>query len=886
MLNKLLLSVFFTGVLFSCTNSGVLIEDANMQEDVRQSLQRQKELAVHRSDQLFSLYDSNISKAEKEALDFLYAYMPLSDLSNHSGTFYLLHARYALKARNTFPWGAKIPNDIFLHYVLPHRVNNEYLDTARVVFYKELKERLQGLNMKQAALEVNHWCQEKVIYHSTNEYRTSSPLNTVKTAYGRCGEQSTFTVAAMRAAGIPARQIYTPRWPHTNDNHAWVEVWVDGNWYFMGACEPEPELNMGWFESPATRAMLTHHRTYGHIKTYDEVVATNPFYTEVNTLTRYARTKKIRVKVKDGGGSPVEGAEVSFQLPNFAEFYDIATVQTNSDGVCEFLTGLGDLMVWVNAEGQYAWKKLAVPNTDTLEIVLREKPEAGMVINHLIHAPAPSATADHSKVDRKGHSERLQYGDSLRTAYENTFIDSTASVDFANRLNLDPVKVFSLFEASRGNWPVVRRFLEYAGGANLEKAMMLLDVIAMKDRRDTPLKVLIDHLDYSANPLKYPDEIYQKYVFNPRIHNELLSAYKKDFQQFFEPAFIQKCQVSPVLLAKWVNENIQLNEKANPWGVPQLPVGVLELRVADRNSLNIFLVAVARSMGIASRVDKVRKQSQVLIEGEWIDIDPVNGKIGNRPKGNILINLAGNTPSGNVPKYYKDFTLNKFEGGGYETLDYASSKVFESFPASLGLDEGSYSLVTVKRLPDGSSKTRRVFFDVQQGKTEEVSLVIPDKGNIKAFEGDLTIDLNRTFEEYSSKEGISLNQLAGENGLVLIWIDPAREPSRHLVNDLTRLGSSFDKWPGSIALLLKPEKITPAFSIDQYDGLPNRSVFLIDESEWLLDIERELGIIMEEEMPAVLVVSASGNLVFQSSGYRIGIGDDVLNQVAVSCSIH
>ena len=58
---------------------------------------------------------------------------------------------------------------------------------------------------------------------------------------GNGGEESTFTVSALRTIGIPARQVYTPRWAHTDDNHAWVEAWVDGKWYFLGAC-PEPRM--------------------------------------------------------------------------------------------------------------------------------------------------------------------------------------------------------------------------------------------------------------------------------------------------------------------------------------------------------------------------------------------------------------------------------------------------------------------------------------------------------------------------------------------------------------------------------------------------------------------------------------------------------------------
>lgn len=99
--------------------------------------------------------------------------------------------------------------------------------------------------MEKAALEVNHWCHEHVIYKPTNA-RTRSPLATMLTAYGRCGEESIFTLAALRAVGIPARQIYTPRWAHCDDNHAWIEVWVDGEWKYLGACEPEPRLNIAW----------------------------------------------------------------------------------------------------------------------------------------------------------------------------------------------------------------------------------------------------------------------------------------------------------------------------------------------------------------------------------------------------------------------------------------------------------------------------------------------------------------------------------------------------------------------------------------------------------------------------------------------------------------
>ena len=154
----------------------------------------------------------------------------------------------------------EVPEDIFRHFVLPIRVNNENLDSSRWVFFMELKEKIKNLSMKDAALEVNHWCHEKVTYRGT-DIRTSSPLATVKTAFGRCGEESTFTVAALRSVCIPARQCYTPRWAHGDDNHAWVEVWIDGKWHYIGACEPESDLDMAWFTEPAKRACEESLRT-------------------------------------------------------------------------------------------------------------------------------------------------------------------------------------------------------------------------------------------------------------------------------------------------------------------------------------------------------------------------------------------------------------------------------------------------------------------------------------------------------------------------------------------------------------------------------------------------------------------------------------------------
>ena len=141
---------------------------------VEKRFEEKKNMAAQRNDALFGVFNPSLSQAETEGLKFLYAFMPLSDLADYQGEFFLNQVKWSLAARDTFAWGKTIPEDVFRHFVLPYRVNNENLDTARIVIFKELKSRIRNMGMLEAALEVNHWCHEKVTYRGS-DIRTSAP---------------------------------------------------------------------------------------------------------------------------------------------------------------------------------------------------------------------------------------------------------------------------------------------------------------------------------------------------------------------------------------------------------------------------------------------------------------------------------------------------------------------------------------------------------------------------------------------------------------------------------------------------------------------------------------------------------------------------------------
>ena len=285
---------------------------------------------------------------EESYLLFLYNNMSLPDRIDNDTAYYRAQVAAALTARAELPWGHDVPEREFRHFVLPPRVNNEDLDDFRQRYYAELRDRVKDLTMADAILEVNHWCHEHVTYRPTSA-RTLGPVSTIRTAYGRCGEESVLLVAALRTVGIPARQVYTPRWAHTDDNHAWVEAWADGRWHFLGACEPEPVLDLGWFNESASRGLLMHTRVFGNYDGPEEVVSRQTNLTEINVTANYAPTRRITVAVSDSTGHAVEGAQVEFKIYNYAEFYTVATKTTDAHGRCSLSAGRGDMLVWATA---------------------------------------------------------------------------------------------------------------------------------------------------------------------------------------------------------------------------------------------------------------------------------------------------------------------------------------------------------------------------------------------------------------------------------------------------------------------------------------------------------------------------------------------------------
>ncbi|MBO6249661.1 MAG: transglutaminase domain-containing protein [Bacteroidales bacterium] len=848
-MRKSLLILLSLLVLSSC-DVHHLISDPDYRQQMEKDLQARLD-GPGDLGQFYQVDDLIITTEEKEALQFLYAYMPLADFTDYTTEYYMANVRSSLDTRDEMGWN--VPEREFRHFVLPIRVNNEDLDSSRVVFAREIKPRIQGMAMKDAILEVNHWCHEKLTY-KPSDARTLSPLSSMRSSLGRCGEESTFTVAALRSVGIPARQVYTPRWAHSDDNHAWVEAWADGEWYFMGACEPEAVLNLGWFNAPASRGLLMHTRVFGHYDGPEEKVMEGLNFTEINLIDNYAKTARVDFIVKDESGTPVDSALVDFDIYNYAEFYPALAKYTDKDGKTFLTAGKGDMLAWASKDGKYGYSKVSF-GKDSLVTVVITKDHPNETTSMMIVPPPEGANIPEVTLEqRKANGERTAKEDQIRKAYMATFAkdDGTPEGKFLAK--------------AAGNHNVIEGFLADHPD---QRALDLLGSLSDKDMVDITREILEDSYQSEGS------------ILCPRVANEFLTPYKG----FFKGALCDEEQArlsDPANLVKWVKDNITLVNDTKSWRITMSPIGVFKSKLADKNSREIFFVSLARTLGIDARKDPVTGKVQYAAprQGQdgaksgtsWIDVDFESAAQTLTPTGTVVLNYA---PTGTLanPGYYSNFTISKIENGRTKLLTFDEGQVdmgggvsWENvFKKGTALDVGEYVLVSGNRLSDGSVPVTLKKFSIEEGQTTTIDLVIAIPSDKLSVIGEF--DSETRYWKTAGSDPVSILSTTGRGVYVVGFLTARHEPSVHAVNDLIAAKEGLEKWGRPIMLLTSEEGLD---WLKEYSSrMPSNVQFGIAPKE-----------LMEGTMPRVMIADTFNRVFFKTEGYTIGLGDQLLGAIA------
>ncbi len=863
--NLIFLLTFF--YLTSCTEKGAhLIHDSSYLSLIEQQYQETLQLLQDQESGFMDINLKELTREEQEAFQFLMAGMPLTDLADYTASYFLKNIQIALEARSDFAYRAEIPEEIFLHYVLPPRINNENLDHFRNEYYPELAARVAGMELEQAAMEVNHWCQERVSYQAA-DIRTSGPMATLLNGRGRCGEQSTLLTAALRTIGIPARQVYVPRWAHTDDNHAWVEVFIDGKWSYTGGCEPAPDFNQGWFSGPAKRAMLVHTKAYGPYRGDEAIIRQTPYFAELNVLAHYAQTRNVSIQVADNFGGKVGGASVRIGLYNYAEFYPLATYQSQTERPVSFTTGNGDL--WVEASKGDAWgiEKLSA-EANELTIVLNRAIGDRFSLDEEFTPPLPievESTSDETC------EFRLIQGDSLRNAYKSGFLSKNEATALALSWGADTSALLPILARSEGNHTAVTQFIRkgLAERYSINLITQLLLSISDKDLRDTPSEVLFDHLVYSElSSLDHSiDSFYRAYVLSPRIGREKLSPFRSFFLENIDARLMNEFEVNPETLLAWVKQEIMVEEERAYYDLPSTPIGVYTLKQCNRESRDIFLVALCRSLGIPSRLEEGTNRVQIHWKGQWMDANLSTGRLREIARSEVVI-LLNDSNAG--ASYFENFALARWTGSHFESLDFgyyyplAKRNQFK-------LEPGYYRLLTSLRDSKGTIHTRQHYFMLGEGEQQTHVLAFPQEKPREA----LNATLNPAYEITRPGETtISLvDYVKSHPKSVVLRINPEQEPSRHVIKELNEALPALQQAQISLILIV-PNAGYLEETAQYFDALAQYAHFYISPR-----FEEAMSSEFEEtpyqgirDLPNVMAIDSDGKPIYYSEGYEIGRG--------------
>lgn len=818
--------------------------------------------------------------AQKVCMKFLYGTMPISDIENYDFSLFLSYVDHALFLRENTPWCKDIPEDIFFNHVLYYRINTEDIVDCRRAFYDlcwpRLVEAGKTGSMKEAALELNYWCFENATYRQTDD-RTANPLTVLRCAYGRCGEESTFATTAFRSVGIPTRQIYTPRWPHCDDNHAWIEVWCDGDWHYLGACEPEEVLDKGWFTAAASRAMIIHSRMFSDYVENEEIVTHEGLTTICNELKRYADTQTFSVKVVDNG-KPVEGVSVRIELLNYSEFFPISTLVSDANGEASITLGLGDLHIHAVKDGKFVTR------------LVDSRKEPSVVIDFSAATDSQTENLEGEEYDVVPPKDNMKFAVRLTDEQkatqqrkfdaaaallhkkEGNFYTEDAAAAKASELGFNgecaDYVAKALFDA-KGNADEVENFLNNARD-NSEKLLRakLLNVLTVKDKTDLCADVLEQHILQTPAQPELSEEIFVPYVLSPRISREKLTAWRAPLAASFSEEQKQTFANDPEALWNWICDNIRSNDEREYSTLIASPDRILRVGYGTYHSMKVLFVAVCRTLGVAARINPETHAVQFYRDGSFHNVE----------KANKAKTLPFTLVSGDDTQwvYFQNWSIGILRDGIYNTLDL-SGREWKDGKVELDLAPGAYRLLTAKRMPNGSLFTKEYRFTVAENSLNSLTIRLRDTKI-----SDMLENMDILPFSLKDKDGskIEAEKLTEGKANILFWLEEGKEPTEHILNELIEHHERYNAVDAQLVFIIRSDEAKKNHTLARaLELLPKVTICYDDFRDNVSSIARRMYV-DPDKLPLIVVTRPGLNGIFATSGYNVGMGDLLLKILA------
>ncbi|MDA3814579.1 MAG: transglutaminase-like domain-containing protein [Candidatus Cloacimonetes bacterium] len=509
-------------------------------------------------------------------LNFLLENCSNNDLAVLTEDYLMTNIEFAIKAKE-FKY-ANYSEDIFKHFVLPHRVSQEPLEDWREKFYTELKPLVEEVeDIEEAAILVNLWALEQMTFKQTSG-RDQAPLTTIKRGIGRCEEMMIIYIAAARSVGIPTRTASVPFWNFTNNNHAWVEIWTPDGWKYTGGAEPANMLNKAWFTKTSQRATLITSRAFGNYESKNTIKQEDNV-TTISSIEYYTDFEYVQIKIKDTNDKLVTDATVVLYAATYGGLFPITELKTDEKGLVNIPLGKGTVFVTAFKDDKLGYSILNTMENNSLEIALSEDKNFDEQFTFLFPLP----------FDNSDKAEQKQFlGDKYKLMRENADLkrkdrlnNQKNSIELAEYYDLSKnlEKQDSTFFENRKEF--LKKCDDIAG--NLKQYLYLLEktsdplrrkiIVNMIEKWDikelceipdsTAIQTVVDIFIKAKNNFpNIPDSIFVENVigFTRRSATPPQNGWQKDFYPKIEKLICKNSAKTVKRVIKWVDKNITVDE--------------------------------------------------------------------------------------------------------------------------------------------------------------------------------------------------------------------------------------------------------------------------------------------------------------------------------------
>lgn len=773
--------------------------------------------------------------------EFLLSSMPDVDLVNLDSDDFISYLDALKKNIKRIAWRDKIDDNLFHYYILPHRVSQEPLENFAQIYADTLFELTKDVkDMREAALRINGWVYTKMKYEPTARWDQNA-TTTINRGIGRCEEMAILCVKALRTVCIPARDVYTPWWPFTNSNHAWVEVWVDGKWHALGGGELT-DLDNAWFAGPSRRAAIIKGVVYGEMKEgYEPIYKKEDGFTIVNVTGNYADVTNLAIRVlKDN--EPAESVSVAICVYNYSSLAPVGLKKTDKLGFTKFFVGKTDLFVYAYKDsflGYKIWKPTS-KDKDTVVIDISKKV-----------VPDTSFWLHTRRIEsEKRKSEYKPNNDSLHLLQQQHFwkvniVDSSLASAFNGR----DMKLIKTFYNAKGN---AKSLLKYFKGLpdSLEEIFVdYFDVLPAKDIVSLDTSGLTEELLCIEESKKLvqeeiPDSIMRDYIVSDRILFEHIAKWRFCIQSEF--ASFKKGNTARIVddVFMWVIKNIERIEKRGYFGPEKNPLDVFRTKRGVDSERYILIAGILRSIGIPARV----KWSYDAVE-YWDKGWKTRNLSKEEEHNKVWLSLKFIKDGKDVTKkqqYYYDFSITNFSEYPERLevpVDTSGGKILLTLK-----DEPSYCVTGWRNgFGDTYVRIKKVLPTLDTAKVA-LNTGIP----IEVKPGDLLV---REYKGFNLTDfGINNTELNKGNVLIIVF-DTESEAS---ISTLNNAKDAINKFKGNLRFLSAAESKTKAEDFLKEMGIKNGNVYTV--SKEIYKKKWRMG-----ELPSVILLQ-NGKCIFWVEG--------------------